>query len=282
MCFFTNFSCSHLAEEIPFPHKNVPKAIGLQLGIGFLTGFLYLVAILYAINDYGALLQSPFPIAEIYLQATGSSAGTIGLLCLLLFPITLTVIGVYITCGRTLWALGRDRATPFPKFFSKIHPTLNMPFNATISCCCIVTVLGCIYVGSTTAFNAFIGSFILMSTASYTAAILPNLLTGRKNIIFGPFKLKGAVGFVINFLACSYMMVWFVIYSFPFALPTTAQSMNYACLIWGGLTFFVALWWLVGGRKGYEGPTAIGGIVSEVEQVKIKRSSIDAKVTAAV
>jgi len=134
--------------------------------IGFVTGFCYLIAILYAINDYDALFESSFPIAEIYLQATGSSAGTIGLLCLLLFCIAVCMVGVYITAGRALWALSRDRATPFPKILSKVSPRLGMPLNATLLCGCVVTVLGCIYVGSTTAFNAFVGSFVLMSSAS--------------------------------------------------------------------------------------------------------------------
>jgi choline transport protein len=84
-----------------------------------------------------------------------------------------------------------------------------------------VTVLGCIYVGSTTAFNAFVGSFVLMSSASYTAAILPNLLTGRKNVEYGPFKLKGLLGPIFSFIACGYMICWFVIYCFPFSLPTS-------------------------------------------------------------
>lgn len=133
---------SHLAEEVPNPQSNIPKAIGWQMGIGFVTGFLYLIAVLYAINDYDALFESAFPIAEIYRQATGSSAGAIGLLCLLLFCITLNVVGVYITAGRTLWTLARDRATPCPNFLSKINHRLGMPFNATIVCAVFATVLG--------------------------------------------------------------------------------------------------------------------------------------------
>ena len=85
---------SHLAEEIPFPQKNVPLAIALQMGIGFLTGICYIIAIMYSINDYSALFDSPFPIAEVYLQATGSTAGTIGLLCLLLLCVVVCMIGV--------------------------------------------------------------------------------------------------------------------------------------------------------------------------------------------
>ena len=268
---------SHLAEEIPYPAKNVPIAIALQMGIGFVTCFCYIIAILYAINDYDALFASAFPIAEIYQQATGSSAGTVGLLVLIFFCIILTTIGVYITSGRTFWTLARDQATPYPVFFGKVHNTLNMPFNATILCCCIVTVLGCIYLGSTTAFNAFVDSFVVMSSTSYTAAILPHLLTGRKNIVPGPFWLKGWLGFVMNSIACAYMIIWIVIYCFPFSLPTDAQSMNYSSLIVGGLTVFVAIWWFIGARKTYIGPQTAGEIHSAVEEM---RGSVRVHLTA--
>lgn len=266
---------THLAEEIPLPHLNVPKAIALQLGIGFITGFCYLVAVMYAINDYDALFESPYPIAEIYLQATGSAAGATGLLALVMICIGLTVIGLYITCGRTLWALARDKATPYPAVFGRVHPKLDVPVWSTVASAALVTVLGCIYVGSTTAFNAFVGSFILMSSSSFLAAILPNMLTGRKNITYGPFHLKGWVGWAINGVACSYMLVWFVIYCFPYALPTDATSMNYACLIWGGLTIVVGLWWFLKARHGYEGPSTTGGIISEAERVHGHAEGVD-------
>ncbi|OCT48563.1 putative choline transport protein [Cladophialophora carrionii] len=262
---------SHLAEEIPYPQRNVPIAIACQMSIGFVTGFAYLIAILYAINDYDALFESPYPIAEIYRQATGSANGAIGLLTLVLICIGICVCGLYITCGRTLWALARDGATPFPSILGQVNHRLGMPFNSTIMSAIIVTILGAIYVGSTTAFNAFVGSFVLLSSSSYTAAILPHLLTKRRNIeVYGPFHLKGAIGFVFNFIACAYMMVWFVIYCFPYYLPTDAQTMNYACLIWGGFTIFVAAWWLLGARKGYQGPPMVvdGGKVNLADTLR--------------
>ncbi|TKW48686.1 Choline transport protein [Colletotrichum tanaceti] len=255
---------THLAEEIPDPQRNVPIALGLQLSIGFVTGFCYLVAVMYAINDYDALFASPYPIAEIYRQATGSAAGAAGLLALVLVCIGLTLVGLYITCGRTLWALARDGASPRSDVLGKVDRRLGMPVWSTVVSAVLVTVLGAIYVGSTTAFNAFVGSFILLSSSSYLAAILPNLLAGRTRVAYGPFHMRGWVGFAVNGFACAYMLVWFVIYCFPYALPTDAQSMNYACLIWGGLTAFVALWWLLVARKGYEGPTTTGGVVAEM------------------
>ncbi|KAK3116715.1 hypothetical protein LTR53_002624 [Teratosphaeriaceae sp. CCFEE 6253] len=259
---------THLAEEIPNPGLNIPKAIALQMAIGFITGFFYLIAVLYAINDFDALSESPFPIAEIYRQATQSAAGESGLLVLMLLAILLTLVCTFITSGRVLWTLGRDNATPLPKVVTKINKRLGMPFNATIICGVLMTIILCIYVGNTTAFNALVGAFVLLSSSSYIAAILPNLLTGRKNIIYGSFHMKGALGFIMNIIACVYMIVWFVIYSFPAALPVTAPTMNWSSLIWGGLTVLVTLWWLVSARKGYKGPQAIGGVATQAEVVR--------------
>lgn len=91
-------SCSHLAEEIPNPSKYVPIAVAMQYGIGFISGITYLVAILYAINDYDALLTSGFPIAEIYRQATNNTAGTLGLLTLLLLPTIICIVSLFVSC----------------------------------------------------------------------------------------------------------------------------------------------------------------------------------------
>ncbi len=112
---------------------------------------------------------------------------------------------------------------------------------------------------------------------SYIAAILPHLLTRRKNIIFGSFSL-GKFGAVMNFIACGYMIVWFVIYCFPFALPTDAETMNYACVIWGGLTIFVTVWWFLGARNGYVGPKVAGGIDTAAEHMR--RASVEKRVSA--
>ncbi|CRJ79606.1 hypothetical protein BN1708_000053 [Verticillium longisporum] len=192
---------THLAEEIALPHRNVPIAIGMQMSIGFVTGFCYLVAIMYGINDLDALFESPYPIAEIYRQATGSAAGATGLLALIMICIGLTLMGLYMICGRTLWALARDGATPVPGFLGEVNGRMDMPLRSTLVTAVLVTILGAIYVGSTTAFNALVGSFILTSSSSYLAAILPNLVTGRKNISYGPFHMRGWIGFAVNGMA---------------------------------------------------------------------------------
>ena len=86
--------------------------------------------------------------------------------------------------------------------------------------------------------------------------------------------MKGITGPIVNAIACGYIIVWFVIYCFPYALPTDAASMNYSCVIWGGLTTIVAAWWFVGASK-YVGPQTTGGINAEIEHAR--KASIQAK-----
>lgn len=245
---------SHIAEEMIAPERKVPIAMLLQMGTGFITGFTFLVALMYAISDYNSLFTSPFPIAEIYLQATGSSDGAICLLILMQTCIGLSMVGLYITSGRALWSLSRDGATPLSSILSSINTRHGMPLNATVASAILVTILGCIYIGSTTAFNAFVSSYVLMSSSAYTAAILPHLLTRRRNIHYGVFRMGKAIGYAVNAIASGYMIVWFVFYCLPLSLPVNAQNMNYSCLIWGGLTMLLGIWWLWKGHKGYQGP----------------------------
>ena len=263
---------THVAEEIPRPEINVPKAIGIQMAIAFLTSLFYLIAIFYSITDLSALSSgsAAFPLAVIYHQATGSAAGTIGLLLVILLPVVCCTMSAYIVAGRMLWSLARDGATPFSNTLGRVSTTWRNPFNATLTCGLIVTLLGCLYVGSSTAFNAFVGSFVIFSTCSYLAALLPHILSRRANIIPGPFFMPGLVGYIVHGVSCSCIITVVIIYCFPYSLPVSALSMNYASLITGGLTIFVAAWWFWVGKRGYKGPPILeihGVAVDAVDQV---------------
>lgn len=39
------------------------------------------------------------------------------------------------------------------------------------------------------------------------------------------------------------------------AIPVTAESMNYASVVFAGFSFIAALWYVVNARKHYHGPT---------------------------
>lgn len=101
-----------------------------------------------------------------------------------------------------------------------------------------------------------LGSYIILSTLSYLTAILPHLLSGRVNFVPGWFWMRGPLGFVVNGIVCVYIIVFIVIFCFPYALPTSAASMNYSSLITRGLSIFVLGFWFW--RRGeYEAPQVV-------------------------
>jgi choline transport protein len=58
-------------------------------------------------------------------------------------------------------------------------------------------------------------------------------------------------------LACAYIIVFKVIYCSAYALPVNAQTMNYSCLMFGGLIIFVSAWYLWKRTHGYVGPRVV-------------------------
>ncbi|KAF2666826.1 choline transport protein [Microthyrium microscopicum] len=253
---------THLAEELPNPARDLPKAIFIQIGLGGITAFLFAVAVLYGINDFSAVQSSngAFPLAEAYNQATGSAGATFGLLFIIFLSLLICLVGTFLTLSRIWWALARDNATPFSSFFSKVNTRLSCPVPALIligildiTVCVICTGLGAITLGSKTAFADLAGSFIILSTTSYALPIIGHLAKGRRSIRPGPFWM-GKAGFPVQIIAVLAIIIFNIFYCFPPALPTTTESMNYNSVILVGVLVLTAIWWVIHGMRKYEGP----------------------------
>ncbi|KAF2723996.1 choline transport protein [Polychaeton citri CBS 116435] len=247
---------THLAEEMPNPKVDLPKAIFAQVGLGFVTAFCFAITILYAINDLGAVTNSngSFPLAEVYHQATGNAGGTFGLLLIILFSILICSIGTVLMVGRLWWVLARDNATPFSRFFSNVNEDLSCPIEATVFCAILTTGLGAIQLGSQTAFLDLVGSFIILTTMSYFLAIFPHLLTKRRNVPRGAFWM-GRFGFAVNGITCALIVFFNIMFCFPYAYPVQPISvMNWNSVILVGVVVITAAWWLIHGSRSYERP----------------------------
>lgn len=70
-------ACTHMAEEIPKPEKNIPKAILGTVAIGFMTSWVYSIAIFFSMQDIDAVIATPtfVPSLELFRQALGGSIG---------------------------------------------------------------------------------------------------------------------------------------------------------------------------------------------------------------
>lgn len=265
---------THMAEELPNPRSDLPKAIAAQIILGTLTAFCFAIALFYGVSDLNGVLDSngSFPLAAAYAQATNSKAATFGLLFIVFLSLTPCLIGTFLTVGRTWWALSRDKATPFPKFFSHVNETLSCPIPATILTGVLTTAFGAITVGSKTAFSDLAGSFIILSSTSYALAIGGNLATGRKNIPRGPFNM-GKLGFAVNAIAVILILFFNIMYCFPYALPTTVATMNYNSVILVGVVALTTFWWFVYGNRKYEGPK-LGEMLNESVEEERRLSKV--------
>jgi len=55
----TRLGAIHLAEEVKNPKTAVPKALMSTVFIGFGTAFAFVIAMLYSLNDFEAVLATP-------------------------------------------------------------------------------------------------------------------------------------------------------------------------------------------------------------------------------
>jgi len=270
---------THIAEELPHPKRDLPKAIGMQLGLGFLYAFVFAIALSYAITDISQLQGgiNTYPLAGIYQQATQSAGATFGLLFILFLTSFCCCLGTVLTNSRTYWALARDNAVPFSSFFGRVNESLSCPVEATIFVSVVATGLGAIPLGSSSAFLALTGSFIVLTTVSYAIPFTANMITGRKYFPAGPFHL-GRLGNVINLIAVLLIAMFDIFFFFrkclpssppenktsppltdrgthtAYELPTTVESMNYNSVILVGTVAVSAIWWLVHATRHYPGP----------------------------
>ncbi|KAK5175376.1 uncharacterized protein LTR77_000515 [Saxophila tyrrhenica] len=249
---------THLAEELPRPSVDLPKAVFAQVGLGFITAFLYAIAILYGISDLKEVTNSDgsFPLATVYMQATQSQGATFGLLFILFLSVIICAIGTILMVGRLWWVLARDNATPFSGFFSQVNEKLSCPVPSTILCATLCTAFGAIQLGSATAFTDLVGSFIILTTMSYFLAFFPHLLTNRQNVPAGPFWM-GKYGYAVNAIACTLILFFNVFFCFPYAYPVEPLGvMNWNSVILVGVVVLTVVWWFVHGLRKYPGPKA--------------------------
>lgn len=154
----------------------------------------------------------------------------------------------------------------------------TLPIGAIIVASVIPCLLALINIGSTTVFNDvtslslagfystyFISVVLLLyrrlgSTIHKADASTPpapatlDQETGDYELTWGPWHVPGWLGIINNVIACVYLVViWFFSF-FPPAIPVEASTMNYSSLVFGATVLYSIVYYLIWGRKQYNGP----------------------------
>ena len=90
----------------------------------------------------------------------------------------------------------------------------------------LVVIFGCIFLGSSSAFNAIISASVVALGVSYAIPIAINCLQGRKKLPPRPFVLPNWFAWFANLLGIAYVIVTTVLFVFPPELPVTGSNMS--------------------------------------------------------
>jgi choline transport protein len=263
-------AAAHMSEEMKNAARDMPRAMFGSVVVSGVLTFPYIIALLFSIGDIDELLASPTgsPITQLFVNVTGSNAGGIALNCIITIIATIATTDFLASCSRTTWAFARDNGLPFPKFFARVSPRFNVPVNAILLAAVLQAILSLIFIGNTTAFNAFIALSTVGINLSYCLPVFLYLVYGRWNLKIekGPFNL-GRFGPFVNFVAVCWTAFLTIFLMFPSYQPVTPENMNYAVVILAFVFVFATVLWFAWGRKVFTGPvTEVVGVESFVAE----------------
>ncbi|BGP33126.1 hypothetical protein JCM10296v2_004915 [Rhodotorula toruloides] len=258
---------SHMVEEIPEPHKNVPRAMIAAICIGAGSSWVLLLALLFVMRDPATAITSTAGslLATIY-QATGNVAGSI---CLQVFPLVsmeFAAQGILCAASRQVFAFARDEGLPFSGFFGKADPKTGVPVRAVLFVAVWVEIFALIYFGSSAAFNAILSVSVVLLNISYIIPIILLLVRGRhllrpESFPSPTWTLGPILGPVANVVAVAFTAMTTVFFLFPPEAKPTGSSMNYAVAVMGIVFILSTITWLFQGRKTFTGPRDLGGLL---------------------
>ena len=245
-----------MAEEVQNASVIVPWCMVTTIFINGALGLAICIAFSFTIGDVQAALASTtgYDFIEVFYNATDSLAGSSVMTSILIALVTCASFGFLATASRQTWAFARDRGLPFSDYLSYVG-TSALPLRS-VGFCAITTGLIClINIGSSVAFNAIVSITIAGLFISYMLPIILLIIKRLKHepVRMGPWTL-GRAGLPINIIAVCFLTISVFFSFWPPVTPFTPSTMNWSCVVFGGVVIAGLIWYAVYGRKAYNGP----------------------------
>ncbi|EMD35152.1 hypothetical protein CERSUDRAFT_85857 [Gelatoporia subvermispora B] len=251
---------AHISEEVKRAAYAAPSAIFIAvIGTGLLGWLLNIVMVLCS----GPLENLPGASGSAFLEIMSLRIGKAGALFLWTF-VCLTAFFVCQTalqaCSRTVYAFSRDHGFPDRGYFGHVSSYTMTPLRAIWATTLFSILPGLLDLASPIAANAIFALTAIALDLSYIIPIfLRRLYRNHPEVDFkpGPFYMgDGLLGWAANVMCISWTLFVCVIFSLPTVLPVTKENMNYASVITAGVVILSGLWYILGGRRHYKGPSS--------------------------
>jgi Amino acid transporters len=263
---YTGFDASaHISEETHSASTNAPKGIVNSVIVSIFAGWVLLVAVTAAIQNYNAELASPtgLPAAQIFVDAAGSKAG--------LFLVFICGVAQYF-CGmasvtansRMSYAFSRDGALPGSRWWSKVNVRTGTPTNSIWLCTVCAIILASPALKSTTAYLAVtsiavIGLYIAYVTPVLLRRLNPDFRAGEWNL--------GRWSALIGWIAIGWVVFIVILFMLPPASPITVDNFNYAPIAVLVVLVFATASWFIGGRQHFMKDIPPGHDTKPIEEI---------------
>ena len=255
---FTGYDASaHMTEETHQAARSGPRGIVMSILVSLFAGWILLIGITFAIQNYSAELGSAtgVPPAQIFIDAIGATGGKL---------LLLVAIGAQLFCGmssvtansRMIYAFSRDGALPASSVWHRVNKRTRTPTNAIWLAAASALILGLPYLWNATAYAAVTSIAVI---GLYIAYVLPTFLRLRQGASFqrGPWHL-GRWSYPVGIIA----VVWVVFITILFMLPTASPihwgNFNYTVIAVAVVLGFAGIYWLVSARHWFTGPRVQG------------------------
>ncbi|ETI21205.1 hypothetical protein G647_07549 [Cladophialophora carrionii CBS 160.54] len=256
---------SAMAEECANPTVKVPTAISLCVPVGGTAGLFFILPICFTLPPLEDVIAAPYGQALPYIFRTvmGTPGGGLGLMFLVLMITMFCSISITVAASRCTWAFARDDAMPLASVWSRVDERLGVPLYALILTTVVQMLLGLIYLGSSSAFLAFVSVGVIALAVSYAIPIAISVVHRRKEVSTARWNCGPIIGPIANGVALCWISFEVVLFSMPSALPVTVVTMNYASVVFVGFMCISAVWYVVHARKVYKGPPESDGIAAD-------------------
>ncbi|WZH43082.1 uncharacterized protein QYS62_004084 [Fusarium acuminatum] len=237
-----------MTEECAKPETEVPRAIAMCIPIGGVSMLAFVLPICLTLPPLEDVLSAPYGQALPFIidTVTGSKPLSLALLIMVLMVTLFCSISITTTASRCTWALSRDGMLPFSRIWQRT--LYNQPIYALALVTVIEVCLGCINLGSTSAFTAFVSVGVIALACAYLIPIAISLACGRTEVSKAKWHL-GAIGTMSNWVAVFWILFQLILFSMPSALPVTPETMNYASVVFVGFLALCGVWYFAWGKR---------------------------------
>ncbi|KAF8659526.1 hypothetical protein AX16_001825 [Volvariella volvacea WC 439] len=239
----TGFDASgHIAEETKNARVVAGKGIlssALATGIlGFVTAILFL----FCTPDLDVLFSigAPQPFVQIYALALGRG-GSIFMTIIAVIGLILNTSVAIVAASRLVFAVARDGVLPMSGWIGQVDEA-GQPRHAVTVIYIFGATLLCTILPSQVAFTSLVSAGGVPTIAAYGLISLLRLFFTPNHFKDSYFYLGRyrrvyyGIAVLFNGLVVSVMLS-------PFVFPVTAETFNFACVIFGSVTLFGILSW---------------------------------------